>query len=161
MQRLFSVCFKIYPSSGIRVYYPTCFATPFFKYNTTVTDPGEGAEGPAPPLSLDQTEARRTEKKLGGGAATAPHPFLRAWMTSPLPPPHLKVWTRHCARYAINQNLYKPRVRTNIDKQMISFKATDLWNSIQRYPEELNEYASFKKKIYQISSTDRAVLVET
>ena len=52
----------------------------------------------------------------------------------------------HCTRYAINQNLYKPRVRTNTDKQMISFKAIDLWASIPRYLEELNEYAQFKKK---------------
>ena len=163
MQRLFSVCFKIYPSSGIRVYYPTCFATPFFKYNTTVTDPGEGAEGPALPLSLDQTEARRTEKKLGGGGGGGGGdcPPSVSQGLDDLPPPHLKVWTRHCDRYAINQNLYKPRVRTNIDKQMISFKATDLWKSIQRYPEELNEYAFKKKKKNQISSTDRAVLVET
>ena len=77
------------------------------------------------------------------------------------PPPHLKVWTHHCTRYAINQNLYKPRVRTNIDKQMISFKAIDLWASIPRYLEELNEYAQFKKKKNHTSSSDRAVLVET
>ena len=29
-----------------------------------VVDPGEGAGGPAPPLYLDQTEARRAEKKI-------------------------------------------------------------------------------------------------
>lgn len=117
MQRLFSGCFKIYPSFGIRVYYPTCFATPFFNYNTTVANPGEGAEELAPLLFLDQTKARRAEKGFLGAT-----------------------------RYAINQNLYKPRVRTNIDKQMISFKAIDLWASIPRYLEELNEYAQFKKK---------------
>ena len=142
MQRLFSGCFKIYPSSGIRVYYPTCFATPFFNYNTTVANPGEEAEELAPLLFLDQTKARRAEKGFLGATAPLPYPFLRAWM----PPPHLKVWTHHCTRYAINQNLYKPRVRTNIDKQMISFKAIDLWASIPRYLEELNEYAQFKKK---------------
>ena len=143
MQRLFSGCFKIYPSSGIRVYYPTCFATPFFNYNTTVANPGEGAEELAPLLFLDQTKARRAEKGFLGATAPLPYPFLRAWMP---PPPHLKVWTRHCTRYVINQNLYKPRVRTNIDKQMISFKAIDLWASIPRYLEELNQYAQFKKK---------------
>ena len=159
MQRLFSGCFKIYPSSGIRVYYPTCFATPFFNYNTTVANPGEGAEELAPLLFLDQTKARRAEKGFFGATAPLPHPFLRAWMTPP--PPHLKVWTYHCTRYTINQNLYKPRVRTNIDKQMISFKAIDLWASIPRYLEELNEYAQFKKKKNHTSSSDRAVLVET
>ena len=35
--------------------------------------------------------------------------------------------------------LYKPRVRTNTGKQMISFKAIDLWKSIPQYLEELNE----------------------
>ena len=144
MQRLFSGCFKIYPSSGIRVYYPTCFATPSFNYNTTVANPGEGAEELAPLLFLDQTKARRAEKGFLGATAPLPYPFLRAWL--PPPPPHLKVWTRYCTRYVINQNLYKPRVRTNIDKQMISFKAIDLWASIPRYLEELNEYAQFKKK---------------
>ena len=142
MQRLFSGCFKIYPSSGIRVYYPTCFATPFLNYNTTVANPGEGAEELAPLLFLDQTKARRAEKGFLG--ATAPPPPLSQGLDDP--PPHLKVWTRNCTRYAINQNLYKPRVRTNIDKQMISLKAIDLWASIPRYLEELNEYAQFKKK---------------
>ena len=33
-------------------------------------------------------------------------------------------------RYATQKNLYKPHVRTNTGKQMISFKATDLWKSI-------------------------------
>ena len=34
---------------------------------------------------------------------------------------------RYNTRYATQKNLYKPRVRTNIGKQMISFKAIDLW----------------------------------
>ena len=158
MQRLFSGCFKIYPSSGIRVYYPTCFATPSFNYNTTVANPGEGAEELAPLLFLDQTKARRAEKGFFLGRLHPPP--LSQGLDDPLPPPHLKVWTCHCTRYVINQNLYKPRVRTNIDKQMISFKAIDLWASIPRYLEELNEYAQFKKKNHT-SSSDRAVLVET
>ena len=48
-----------------------------------MADPGEGPRGPAPPhppLFLDQTEARRAEKYLGGTAS----------------PPHLKVWIQHC-----------------------------------------------------------------
>ena len=32
-----------------------------------MADPGEGPGGPRPPLFLDQTEARRAEKNLGGG----------------------------------------------------------------------------------------------
>ena len=39
------------------------------------------------------------------------------------------------------KTLYKPRVRTNTGKQMISFKAIDLWKSIPQHLEELNEYA--------------------
>ena len=39
------------------------------------------------------------------------------------------------------KTLYKPRVRTNTGKQMISFKAIDLSKSIPQYLEELNEYA--------------------
>ena len=33
----------------------------------TLADPGEGPGGAHPPLFLDQTEARRAEKILGGG----------------------------------------------------------------------------------------------
>ena len=33
-------------------------------------------------------------------------------------------------RYATQKHFYKPHVRTNTGKQMISFKATDLWNVI-------------------------------
>ena len=56
------------------------------------------------------------------------------------------------------KTIYKPRVRTNTGKQMISFKAIELWKSIPQYLEELNEYAESKK---QTSSTDRTILVET
>ena len=84
MQRLFSGCFKIYPSFGIRVYYPTCFATPFFNYNTTVANPGEGAEELTPLLFLDQTKARRAEKGFLG--ATAPPPPLSQGLDDPPPP---------------------------------------------------------------------------
>ena len=50
-----------------------------------VADPGVGPGGP-PPLFLDQTEARRAEKKFFW--ETGPPPFLRVWMTA-LPPPPL------------------------------------------------------------------------
>ena len=43
------------------------------------------------------------------------------------------------------KTIYKPRVRTNTGKQMISFKAIELWKSIPQYLEELNEYAESKK----------------
>ena len=49
-------------------------------------------------------------------------------------------------RYATNQNLYKPRVRTNTSKQIILFKAIDLWNSIPKWY-QLNEFAFSLKKI--------------
>ena len=48
---------------------------------------GRGPGGPAPPLFLDQTEARRAEKIFLGG--TGP-PYLRVWMTAPAF--YLKVW---------------------------------------------------------------------
>ena len=42
-----------------------------------------GARGPGPPLFLDPTEARRTEKKNFGDRP--PPPYLRVWMTEPPP----------------------------------------------------------------------------
>ena len=46
---------------------------------------------PPPHLFLDQTEARRAEKKF-----RPPLTYLRVWMTANLPPPpHLKVWIQH------------------------------------------------------------------
>ena len=58
-----------------------------------MADPGEGPEEPTPPLFLDQTKARRAEKKIGGPGP----PYLRIWMTAPsLPPSYLKVCIRHC-----------------------------------------------------------------
>ena len=59
--------------------------------NFAVADPRGGGGGPPPPLILDQTEARKAEKKV----------FV--WPGLPLldgcprpPPPYLKVWIRHC-----------------------------------------------------------------
>ena len=34
------------------------------------------------------------------------------------------------ARYAAKHNLYKPNVRTNVGKQLISFMATDIWKEL-------------------------------
>ena len=39
---------------------------------------GRGPGGPAPPLFLDQTEARWAEK-IGGGDRHPPPPYLRVW----------------------------------------------------------------------------------
>ena len=49
-------------------------------------------------------------------------------------------------RYATQKNLYKPHVRTNTGKQMISFKAIDLWKSIPQNRKDLNVY-TFSKNI--------------
>ena len=55
-------------------------------------DPGEGPGRPGPaPLTLDQTEARRAEKKF---FETGRPPYLRVWMT-PTPTPISEVWIRH------------------------------------------------------------------
>ena len=53
-----------------------------------VADPGGG--GPGSPLFLDQTEARRAEKRK---FHTGLSPYLKVWMTGP--PPYLTVWIRH------------------------------------------------------------------
>ena len=42
-----------------------------------------------PPLILDQTKAPKAEKILGGDQG---HPYLRVWMTAPIPrPPYLNI----------------------------------------------------------------------
>ena len=63
-----------------------------------------GAGGPAPPLLLDQTEARRAEKIFFGDRhpsspppPPSPSHYLWVWMTGPLP--YLKVWILHCKWY--------------------------------------------------------------
>ena len=55
----------------------------------SVADPGGEPGGPAPRLFLDQTEARRAEKRLFGDRSP---PYLRVWMTAPPPPPYLRVF---------------------------------------------------------------------
>ena len=47
-----------------------------------MTDPGEGPGGPGSPLFLDQTDARRVEKKVSKTAP--PIPYHRVWVTAPL-----------------------------------------------------------------------------
>ena len=50
-------------------------------------------------------------------------------------------------RYRTQKNLYKPHVMANCGKQMISFKAIDLWKSIPQYlKDDLNLY-TFSKNI--------------
>ena len=49
-------------------------------------------------------------------------------------------------RYVTQKNLYKPRVRTNTGKQMILFKAIDLWKSVPQNLKDLNVY-TFSKNI--------------
>ena len=56
-------------------------------------------QGRPPPIYLDQTEARKTEKIF---LQTAPPPLSQGiWMMTatnapPCPPPYLKVWNGHC-----------------------------------------------------------------
>ena len=49
------------------------------------------------------------------------------------------------------KTLYKPRVRTNTGKQMISFKAIDLWKSIPQYLEELMSKLNQKNKYHLLT----------
>ena len=64
-----------------------------------MTDPGEGPWGPAspPPLSLDQTEARKAEIIF---LETALLISGSGWPPPPPPSPlHLKVWLRYCHQH--------------------------------------------------------------
>ena len=48
-----------------------------------VVDPGEGPGGPgAPPVFLNQTEARRADEFFFFETSPSP-PYLRVWMTAP------------------------------------------------------------------------------
>ena len=49
-------------------------------------------------------------------------------------------------RYASKQNLYKPRVKSNTGKQMISFIVIDLWKKLPDHLKDLNIF-SFSKKL--------------
>ena len=54
-----------------------------------VATPGEGPGGPAHPLILEQTAARRAEKNFFATAPPPPPPtpaYLRVWMTALHPP---------------------------------------------------------------------------
>ena len=52
----------------------------------------------------------------------------------------------HNTRYASKQNLYKPRVKTNTGKQMISFIIIDLWENLPLQLKDLN-ISFFSKKL--------------
>ena len=59
-----------------------------FRYPTSGGSRGAAGGGPPSPLFLDQTEARKAEKKyLGEIPLHPPLTFLRGWMTAPPPPP--------------------------------------------------------------------------
>ena len=49
-------------------------------------------------------------------------------------------------RYASKQNLYKPRVKSNTVKQMISFIVINLWKKFPDQLKDLNIF-SFSKKL--------------
>ena len=51
-------------------------------------------------------------------------------------------------RYAAKHNLYKPNVRTNVGKQLISFMATDIWKDLPTPLKKLIQSVSaFPKQI--------------
>ena len=61
--------------------------------NFAVADPGGGAT----PLILDQTEARKAEKKFFCDRASPLSQGLDDRPSPPPPqPPYLKIWIRHC-----------------------------------------------------------------
>jgi len=54
-------------------------------------------------------------------------------------------------RYAAKQNLYKPNVRTNVGKQLISFMATDIWKELPLpLKNSYKVYLFFRSKLYVI-----------
>ena len=62
------------------------------------------------------------------------------------------VFHAYNTRYAANQNLYKPRVRTNTEKQTISYMASILWHDIPTSLKNLNVYQfSNQIKLYLFS----------
>ena len=83
-------------------------------FTAAMADPGEGPGArPLPlPLFFDQNEARRTEKKILG---VRPPPSSQGLMTTPLPPPSLKVWIRHCA---VTSARRKPRRDSEFCKRL-------------------------------------------
>ena len=65
-------------------------------------------------------------------------------------------------RYATPKKLYKPRVRTNTGKKMISSKAIDLWKSVPQNLKDLNVYLFRKlsKNSYSQSNSQRNLSLE-
>ena len=59
-------------------------------------------------------------------------------------------------RNATQKNLHKPHVRTNTGKQMISFKAIDLWKSIPQNLKDSNVY-TFSKNIKNLPLSEQFV----
>ena len=73
-----------------------------------LADPGEGPGGPGgpgPPLFLDQTEARRAEKKI---FETGLPPYLRVWMTGFPQEPIMG------SCFPLSEGLYSPLVCTSL-----------------------------------------------
>jgi len=59
-------------------------------------------------------------------------------------------------RYAAKQNLYKPNVRTNVGKQLISFMATDIWKELPLPLKKLRQSVSvFPKQIIRYSLSEQ------
>ena len=59
-------------------------------------------------------------------------------------------------RYVTPKILYKPRVRTNTGKQMISFKAIDLWKSVPQNLKDLKHEAILynEAEVFSLSITN-------
>ena len=72
-----------------------------------MADLGEGTLCPL--LFLDQTEAQRAKKNLGGGTG----PPLSKVLDDP-PSPHLKVWIWHCRWFTYKEWSWKLKTVINI-----------------------------------------------
>ena len=53
-------------------------------------------------------------------------------------------------RYAAKHNLYKPNVRTNVGKQLISFMATDIWKDLPTPLKKLIQSVCFSETNYTL-----------
>ena len=53
-------------------------------------------------------------------------------------------------RYAAKYNLYKPNVRTNVGKQLISFMATDIWKDLPPPLKKLIQSVCFSETNYTL-----------
>ena len=90
---VFKYCCGVEFPSILRKFAPLYLLSP--RYSSGGSRRGaRGGRGRAPPLFLDQTEARRTEKFFWETAP--PPPLSKALYDRSPPPPYLKVWIRHC-----------------------------------------------------------------